>query len=276
MARNEPSATSSSSVAWASTASSDPTHGGASSRPATSWAIALQRRLNSLGFDAGKVDGIFGPDTQSALLDFQANRRLPEDGVAGRQVAAELDLMTRATAKEGRDLVRERQWLAELPHHIAGQRIYVDAFCRDPEEQDATWTAALMFSRIIQDLGAHPILSRAADSEPTERVRALRANREAADFVVSFAMPREEEAVYFFSSSHSSSAAGASLAHEVAACLGVRAKGRSIPMLKNTRSPAIVVAVAPMTARVGGKAAQGVINLFAREEAEVPRPETQG
>ncbi len=225
----------------------------------------LQRRLNSLGFDAGKVDGIFGPDTQRALLDFQANRRLPEDGVAGREVAAELALMTRATAKEGRELVRERQWLADLPHHVAGQRIYVDAFCRDTTEQDATWSAALTFSRIIQDLGAYPILSRAADSEPTERVRALRANREAADLVVSFAMAREEEAVYYFSSAHSSSAAGASLASEVAECLGVPSKGRSIPMLKNTRSPAIVVAVTPMTARVGGKTAQGVLNLFARD-----------
>ena len=219
----------------------------------------------SLGFDAGKVDGIFGPDTQTALLDFQANRRLGEDGIAGREVAHELDLMTRATAKHGRELVRERVWLKALPHHIAGQRVYVDAFCRDAEERDATWRAALTFSRIIQDLGAVPVLSRAADTEPTERVRALRANRLGADLVVSFAMPREEQAVFYFASAHSTSAAGASLAAEVAACLDVDATGRSIPMLKNTRSPAIVVAVAPMDEQTGGKVAQGVINLFAGE-----------
>ena len=29
----------------------------------------LQARLNSLGFDTGKVDGIFGPDTLAGLLD---------------------------------------------------------------------------------------------------------------------------------------------------------------------------------------------------------------
>ena len=31
----------------------------------------LQRRLGTLGFDAGRVDGIFGEGTQQALLDFE-------------------------------------------------------------------------------------------------------------------------------------------------------------------------------------------------------------
>ena len=95
----------------------------------------LQRRLSSLGFDCGKVDGIFGPDTLNALLDFQSNRRMPEDGIAGREVADELGLMARATQKHGREAVRERQWIKGLPHYVAGQRIYVDAFCRDPAER---------------------------------------------------------------------------------------------------------------------------------------------
>ena len=33
----------------------------------------LQRRLGALGFDAGRVDGIFGPHTERALVDFQRN-----------------------------------------------------------------------------------------------------------------------------------------------------------------------------------------------------------
>lgn len=224
----------------------------------------LQRRLNSLGFDAGKVDGIFGPDTMAGVLDFESNRTLSEDGVAGRLVARELDLMTRATEKHGRELVRDRQWLNQLPHHVAGQRVYVDAFCRDLDERTRTWNAALTFSRIIQDLGAHPVMSREADTAPTERVRALRANRLGADIVVSFALPRDEtDAVYYFSSQHSRSDAGARIADAVAHVLGVESAGRSIPMLKNTRSPAIVIAVADMDAYTGGKAAQGIIDLFA-------------
>ncbi len=225
----------------------------------------LQRSLNALGFDAGKVDGIFGPDTLTALLDFQSNRGIAEDGIAGREVAAELHLMTRATAKPGRDLVRDHEWLSSLPPHIAGQRVYVDAFCRDPEERETAWDAAIVFSRIIQDLGSAPVLSRSIDTEPTERVRAVRANRLGVDFIVSFALPRDgEAAVFHFASAHSVSAAGASIAGEVASCLGIDVGGRSIPILKNTRSPAILVAVEPMDGRIGGKTAQGILNLFAR------------
>src|SRR5262249_698888 len=43
----------------------------------------LQRRLGRLGFDAGRVDGIFGPLTARALDDFQRNMGLPTDGVCG-------------------------------------------------------------------------------------------------------------------------------------------------------------------------------------------------
>ena len=38
----------------------------------------LQRLLGGLGFDAGRVDGIFGPDTAAALVEFQRNAGLPD------------------------------------------------------------------------------------------------------------------------------------------------------------------------------------------------------
>jgi len=40
----------------------------------------LQRRLAQLGFDAGEVDGIFGPKTRNAVLAFQTSRGLPRTG----------------------------------------------------------------------------------------------------------------------------------------------------------------------------------------------------
>ncbi len=229
----------------------------------------LQRRLNSLGFDSGKVDGIFGPDTLNAVLDFQSNRRMPEDGIAGSGVAADLRLMQRATQKPGRDTVREHQWISELPHYVAGQRVYVDAFCRNDVERDTSWEAAVMFGKIIQDLGAHVGHSRSADTEPPERVRALRANRFGADLVVAFSLQKESEkaAVYYFESAYSRSHAGQLVAKAVAEELEISSSGRATPMLKNTRSPAIVIAAAALGERVGGQAAQGIINLFADPEA---------
>ena len=44
---------------------------------------ALQALLGALGFDAGRVDGIFGPDTQHAVAEFQRNTGLTTDGICG-------------------------------------------------------------------------------------------------------------------------------------------------------------------------------------------------
>jgi hypothetical protein len=43
----------------------------------------LQGALNALGFACGKPDGIFGPYTERAVREFQANVGLPVDGIAG-------------------------------------------------------------------------------------------------------------------------------------------------------------------------------------------------
>jgi N-acetylmuramoyl-L-alanine amidase len=224
----------------------------------------LQRRLNSLGFDAGKVDGIFGPDTLRGLLEFQSNRAVAEDGLAGAEVVAELQLMARATHKPGREVVRDHQWLENLPPTIAGQRVYVDPFCRDDVEAAATWGPAVLFSTIIQDLGASVYLSRSIDTTPTERVRALRANRLGVDLVVSICIATgDESGVYYFASELSSSSAGRALASRIGRALGVEPQGRAIPILKNTRSPAVVVAVEAVDEVAIAAAVQGLIDLYA-------------
>src|SRR5262249_21338521 len=45
--------------------------------------LALQARLNILGFDAGRADGIFGERTDRAVRDFQRNVGLLADGIVG-------------------------------------------------------------------------------------------------------------------------------------------------------------------------------------------------
>jgi peptidoglycan hydrolase-like protein with peptidoglycan-binding domain len=46
-----------------------------------------QRALNSFGYDAGPVDGLFGPRTVAATLRFQRSHALPANGVIGRDTA---------------------------------------------------------------------------------------------------------------------------------------------------------------------------------------------
>jgi len=212
----------------------------------------LQRSLNALGFDCGKVDGIFGSATLQALLDFQQNRRMAEDGIAGREVALELRRMRRATAKPGREVVREREWLHTLPRSVTGARIYVDPACRDTAEAASTWEAALGLTEVLRVHGAHPLLSRSIDTSPPERLRARRANRLDVTLVVSLARAGGgSAAVWYFASEHSRSAAGEALAGAIAAHLGLPTAGRSTPILKDTRAPAVVVSVPDPDAATG-------------------------
>ena len=223
----------------------------------------LQARLNSLGFDTNKVDGIFGPATLRGLLDFQHNRGLAEDGIAGDLVASELRLVKLATQKPGREAVRERQWLLSLPESIAGQRIYIDPECRTDDESGPTWTAATEASSALRLLGGHPIISHSIDTAPPPSIRAQRANRLNVDIVIGFFVPQDgEEAVFYFSSEHSRSEAGMAIADAVAARLGLSSAGKAMPILKNTRSPAVVVAVRSMNRRVGRVVANVVASLY--------------
>jgi len=51
---------------------------------------ALQRRLATLGYQPGPVDGRYGPRTEAAVVRFQATHRLTVDGVAGVRTHAAL------------------------------------------------------------------------------------------------------------------------------------------------------------------------------------------
>lgn len=229
----------------------------------------LQRSLNAIGFDAGDVDGIFGPDTLRALLDFQHNRRLAEDGIAGPIVLSELQTMRRETSKMGRHEIRERVWLASLPESLAGLRVLVDPFCRDEAEARAAWEATTRAGVVLREMGAHPIVSRSSDTRPAERLRALHANERGADLVLAFAHPAsDEEGVYSFASRISHSAAGAALAMAVARVLDLPTHGRVMPILVETRPPAIVVAVKDLSAGTGETAVRAIGTWLERLASE--------
>jgi len=224
----------------------------------------LQSRLNSLGFDSGKVDGIFGPKTESAVIDFQRNRRLAEDGKVGPEVVTEIHLVTRGEMKEGRQAIREREWLRMLPKTVAGARVFLDAGCRDADEAREAWEAASAAALAIQDAGGLPMMSRSNDTELPERVRARRANRMGSDVIVAFRLNNDDEdCVFYFASEHGSSQAGEALARAIAMTVGGRVEGRASAMLKETRAPAAVVALRRLDEKSGHAVADGLTQFFA-------------
>jgi N-acetylmuramoyl-L-alanine amidase len=223
----------------------------------------LQRRLNSLGFDAGKTDGIFGLLTQRAVTEFQRNRCLAEDGIAGPEVITELRLVSRRPVQAGREAVREREWLRSLEASVVGARIYFDPAARTHDEGLRSWEAAAAAALELQERGGVPVLSRSADEVLPERVRARRANRLGADVIVGFQLAEPgEEAVYFFQSPQSRSEAGERMAAEIAAVLEGAVEGRASAILRETRAPAVVVARHDLGAAVGRKTVEGLERFF--------------
>ena len=85
---------------------------------------ALQRRLNALGFDAGREDGILGDDTSRAVRDFQRNAGLAVDGICG---AATLQALERlgGLAAGSVATVREREALRRGRHTLSTRRVLV-------------------------------------------------------------------------------------------------------------------------------------------------------
>ncbi|HSJ95811.1 MAG TPA: peptidoglycan-binding domain-containing protein, partial [Myxococcota bacterium] len=54
--------------------------------------LEVQRALASRGFEVGRVDGVWGPESQSALRDFQQDQRLETSGRINERTLAALDV----------------------------------------------------------------------------------------------------------------------------------------------------------------------------------------
>ena len=87
-------------------------------------------------------------------------------------------------------------------------------------------------------------MSRSADTRPNERQRAHRANELAPDLIVGFALPRTDApGVCYFASALSHSEVGQAIASFVASRIGLEPLGRVMPILVETRAPAVRITV---------------------------------
>lgn len=196
----------------------------------------LQQRLNALGFDAGREDGILGKQTTDALREFQRNAGVAVDGIAGPATIAALARL----GEPGRGsvaAVRERESL-RFGRAMAGSRIYV-----------STTPGLEVLGRVIErgflEHGASVVLDPAAvdDSEVAQH-----ANRFDADVFLAI-RPGENAACRctFFATPTFRSEAGYQLAlaihEELASVISPAAAepcAKTYPLLRETRMAAVV------------------------------------
>jgi N-acetylmuramoyl-L-alanine amidase len=237
---------------------------------------ALQVRLNLLGFNAGRADGIFGERTDRAVRDFQRNVGLPVDGIVGGITLDTLQRLRPIGPGPGFASVREREVLRRVePATLRGARVGVDAGHgpdggeadgKEPgsdtgavgptglREADAAFDLADALVAELRRREAEPFLLRSRTSGPADVDRARAANLGGAEVLVSFHLnshpdPAAEGATAFYCGREDwASPGGQRLAEliqgELTTRLGLmdgRTHPKWIPLLRETRMPAVHV-----------------------------------
>lgn len=89
--------------------------------------LGLQHRLAELGFDVGRLDGEFGPQTVAALRDYQRNTGLPPDGTCGPATFKSLTRLAPLVTGGQPDALRAREQLRQAGPRLSGKRVVLDA-----------------------------------------------------------------------------------------------------------------------------------------------------
>jgi len=158
--------------------------------------LELQRRLTELGFDVGRVDGIFGPRTGEALREFQRNTGLPADGTCGPSTFKALGRLAPIVTGGRPDSLRASDALQRAGKRLPGKIVVIDPGHGGPdrgctgnglEEAGVVEDLAARIEGRLAATGVHAYLTRGAAiaNELDEVTRAEFANETGANLVIS-------------------------------------------------------------------------------------------
>jgi N-acetylmuramoyl-L-alanine amidase len=155
---------------------------------------ALQERLLELGYDAGRPDGVFSGQTESALRNFQRDYGMVSDGICGVETVRALRQLA-PKVKGGRPvLLREQERVRSSGPRLRGKRIVIDPGHGGADrgivvdgiaEADLMWDLARRLEGRMMATGMEAILSRGQDQNPSDTERAAYANESGADLFLS-------------------------------------------------------------------------------------------
>jgi N-acetylmuramoyl-L-alanine amidase len=236
----------------------------------------LQRRMLDMGFDCGRIDGIFGANTLRALREFQRNVGLNPDGTCGPATFAALERLVRTVTGGRPYALRESELIRRAGPALAGKVIVVDPGLGPTNGRIVRLNgtgAALSASEIVHDvarriegrltaLGVTAYLSRGPDTDLDETARAEFANATTADLLISLHVDEHPNplaqgvATFYYGNDRLDgySAAGEMFAglvqREIVARTGLvncYTHGKTWDILRRTRMPAVRVEIGYIT-----------------------------
>jgi len=156
----------------------------------------LQRKLSDFGFDAGRVDGIFGILTENAVRELQKSTGFTSDGICGPEVFRAIERLNRVVVGGSPEQIREE--LHHLPRQtgVSDKVVVIDAghggsddglSGNDLTESFLAFDIATKVEGRLAALGTTVLLTRNQKTKNLidEQQRAVFANDSNADLVVS-------------------------------------------------------------------------------------------
>jgi N-acetylmuramoyl-L-alanine amidase len=210
----------------------------------------LQRKLNALGFDAGKQDGVHGTITDRAVREFQRNVGDEPDGIVGLRTIATLERMRPLEGVPSRALIRETEELREMRGSIEGTVIAIESGEGQDGQEAVRSAMAAALAELLTGLGAKPEILDEAAATPSDRARA--ANERGATLCLSLRLgsgvpEASGPTCSYFGSATTYSPAGRRLAElileELEREFGRRGRLQrlTVGMLRETRMPAVQI-----------------------------------
>jgi len=142
---------------------------------------ALQSRLTEMGFDCGRVDGIYGPRTELAVKDLQKSVGATIDGKCGPATIIALIRLTKIVSGGAPSILRESANQKNRGPALANKTIVLN-----PDGDDSlVYDVAVRTEGRLLALGASVFLTRGANNNPSENERIAFANNSNADLMIS-------------------------------------------------------------------------------------------